>query len=145
MQIAARLLTVLCAGIWCQQAWAEDPPAPSPPATVAAAEQSPAAPASALTAQQSAASSTSESATIKPPVTVIGTKPELTPQDKELISRGYKLEMRHGEKYFCRREQQMGSRFEVKNCDTAESIEAHRQSSQEAMRVIQSDRSKVSN
>lgn len=71
---------------------------------------------------------------------MIGTKPELTPADKELLSRGYKLEMRHGEKWFCRMEGEIGSRFEHKSCDTAESIEAHRVESQEALRVIQNDR-----
>jgi hypothetical protein len=63
----------------------------------------------------------------------------LTPEDKELIARGYKLEMRQGEKYFCRREQQLGSRFERKTCETAQSIQAHRAESQEAVRTIQNE------
>jgi hypothetical protein len=82
---------------------------------------------------------------INPPVTVVGTKPDLTPDEKELLSRGYKLETRHGEKYFCRREQQLGSRFEIKSCDTAQSIQAHRLASQETVREITSNRPQVSN
>jgi hypothetical protein len=61
-----------------------------------------------------------------------------TAEDKEFLSRGYKLEMRHGEKYFCRREPQIGSRFEIKSCTTADALRAQQESAQEAMRRIQS-------
>jgi|HubBroStandDraft_5_1064220.scaffolds.fasta_scaffold252008_1 hypothetical protein len=142
MRTAAGLVTVLFAGVM-TQAWAADPPSPpqSPaPTATAPAEQQSAAPAAA----PQTAPAASESGAIKPPVTVTSSKPEdLTLADKELLSRGYKLEMRHGEKYFCRREQQIGSRFEVKNCDTAESIESHRASGQEALRTIQNDRPQI--
>jgi ribulose bisphosphate carboxylase small subunit len=138
MRAAAGLFGVLFTGVL-SQALAADPQ-PAPPAAVApAGQQSATAPAAAPTT----APASSDSETIKPPLTVIGTKPELTPQEKELLSRGYKIEMRHGDKYFCRREQQIGSRFEVKSCDTAESIEARRVDSQEAVRVIQNDRATV--
>ena len=99
--------------------------------------------AAAPAAPQNAAPSTSASNSVKPGLTVVGTKPELTALDKEILSRGYKLEMRHGEKYFCRREQQIGSRFETKSCNTAESIEAQRLNGQEAMRTIQNDRPQI--
>jgi hypothetical protein len=140
MRVAVGLFGVLFTGVL-SQALAADPQ-PAPPASVAPAEQQSA---TAPAAAQTTAAASSDSATIKPPVTVVGTKPELTPQEKDLLARGYKLEMRHGDKYFCRREQQIGSRFEVKSCDTAQSIEARRADSQEALRVIQTDRSKVSN
>jgi len=147
VRIAAGLLTVLCAGALFQQAWAADPPVPSPPPAAPApaapasdAQQSSAAPAADKSA---AAPSTPESTPAKPTITVVGTKPELTSQEKELLSRGYKLEMRHGDKYFCRTESDIESRFPRKNCDTAESIEAHRQASQEVLRTIQSDRPQV--
>jgi hypothetical protein len=154
VRVSAGLLTVLCAGVLCQQALGDEPPAPaqSPaPATATAAstadqgavpaggEKSAAAPA----APQNAAPSTAASTSVKPGLTVVGTKPELTAEDKELMARGYKLEMRRGEKYFCRREQQIGSRFETKSCNTAESIEAQRLNGQEAMRAIQSDRPQI--
>jgi hypothetical protein len=150
VRAAAGLLTVLCAGVLCQQALAAEPPVPPPPPAAAApaGQQSATTPggqknAAAPAAQQNAVTPTAESTPIKPPITVVGTKPELTPQDKELLSRGYKLEMRHGEKYFCRLESQIDSRFQIRSCDTAQSIEAHRASGQEALRVIQSDRSQI--
>jgi hypothetical protein len=104
-----------------------------PPAGEKSAAATPAAP-------QNTAPSTPASTSVKPGLTVVGTKPELTPEDKELMARGYKLELRGGEKYFCRREQQIGSRFETKSCNTAESIRAQRLESQEAVRMIQNDR-----
>jgi hypothetical protein len=145
MRTATALIAIMFTGVL-SQALATEPQPVSPSAGQAAptpGEQQSAAPAPA--AQPNAATPAADSASIKPPITVVGTKAELTPPEKELISRGYKLEMRHGEKYFCIREQQIGSRFEVKNCDTAQSIEARRIDSQEAVRVIQADRSKVSN
>jgi hypothetical protein len=138
----------LCICALSQQALASEPPAASPPPAAATPAEQPSATApagqqSATTpaAQQNAASPAA--GTIKPDVTVVGTKPELTPQDKELLSRGYKLEMRHGEKYFCIKETPIESRFPVKNCGTAQSIEAQRASSQEALRAIQNDRSQI--
>jgi len=151
VRVTTRLLIVLCAGAFCQQALADEPQAASQTPAAAAAstaeqhaatsggEKSAAAPA----AQQNAAPPTAGSPSVKPGLTVVGTKPELTDEDKELLARGYKLEMRRGEKYFCRREQQIGSRFETKSCNTAESIEAQRLNGQEAMRAIQSDRPQI--
>jgi hypothetical protein len=158
MRIIAASLMLLCAAGG-YAARADEPqtasqPAPTPPAAAPAAEQT-AAPAqdtaaapraekgpSAPGAQPAAAADTASNA-LKPGLTVVGAKPELTPEEKELISRGYKLEMRHGEKYFCHREEQLGSRFEIKSCDTAQSIQAHRIESQDAVRSIQNDRSLV--
>ena len=153
MRVTAGLLAALCAGVLCQQALGDEPSAPSQPSAPAAAtstaEQGAVPPAgeksaaAAPTAPQNAAPSTPASTSVKPGITVVGTKPELTPEDKEIIARGYKLEMRRGEKYFCRREQQIGSRFETKSCNTAESIEAQRLNGQEAMRTIQNDRPQI--
>jgi hypothetical protein len=151
MRTAAALITVLFTGV-VSLALATEPPPMSPSAGQAAptpAEQQStstsgqqSAPAAAP--QTNAAAPASDSTSIKPPVTVVSAKPgELTPQEKEIVSRGYKLEIRHGERYFCRREQQIGSRFETKSCDTAQSIEAHRQESQEVLRTIQTDRPQV--
>jgi hypothetical protein len=152
MRTVAALITVLFTGV-VSLALATEPPPMSPSAGQAAptaagqqsattpdSQQSTATPA----AQTNAAAPASDSTTIKPPVTVVSSKPgELTPQEKEIVSRGYKLEIRHGERYFCRKEQQIGSRFETKSCDTAQSIEAHRQESQEVLRTIQTDRPQV--
>jgi hypothetical protein len=150
MRVTAALLTVLCA-ILCQQAQADDPPAPSQaaapttavPASAEANATPPAAEKGAAPGAQRSATLQAASPVITPGVTVVGTKQDLTPDEKELINRGYKLEMRHGERYFCRREQQLGSRFEVKSCNTAPSIQAQRLDSQEAVRTIQNDRPMV--
>jgi hypothetical protein len=158
MRVTAAHLTALCI-VWCQHARADDAPAPTqtaaptnsaPTAPLPPAAEKSAAPTggdgtvAAPGAQQKAAPQVA-SPMINPGVTVAGTKPEMTPDEKELLSRGYKLEMRHGEKYFCRREQQLGSRFEIKSCDTAQSIQAHRLDSQETVREIESNRPKISN
>jgi hypothetical protein len=43
--------------------------------------------------------------------------------EKRLLAQGYKLEMRHGEKYFCRVTDTLGSRVTpVKACSTAEQL-----------------------
>jgi hypothetical protein len=49
-------------------------------------------------------------------------KPELTADDKRLISQGYKLKYNKGTKVFCKMETAMGSRFEHSVCATAEEI-----------------------
>jgi hypothetical protein len=156
MRISAASLIILVVALGYQQAPAEEPQVP--PQSVAAApageqtaalQRDAAAPSAekstpAPGAQQNAPPEAAAN-TLKPGVTVVGTKPELTPEDKELIARGYKLEMRNGEKYFCHREQQLGSRFETKYCDTAQSLQAHRLNSQEAVRVIQTNTPRVGN
>jgi hypothetical protein len=43
--------------------------------------------------------------------------------ERRLLAQGYKLEMRHGEKYFCRTTDTLGSRVTpVKTCSTAEQL-----------------------
>lgn len=43
-------------------------------------------------------------------------------QVKQLLARGYKPQSRGSTVYYCRREQQLGSRFESKVCKTADQI-----------------------
>jgi hypothetical protein len=147
MRVVAGLFSVLCLGVLSQALATEPKPASasSPPAPAAAEPQTAtAAPASAE--QPSAAKSASDST----PAATAAAKPdagktELTAADHELMSQGYKLEMRHGEKYFCRRETIMGSHFEQKTCNTAASIEAQTASSQELVRRMQVYSPKVNN
>jgi hypothetical protein len=146
VRVAVGLVALLGSGVLCQ-ALATEPPA-APAAPTPAVPQSTTASSAPASSEQSAATSPAEqNAAPAPPAKIVVTgnkdKPDLTPQDKEMISRGYKLEMRHGEKYFCRMESQMDSRFQVKSCNTAESIEAQRLSSQEALRAIQNDRPQI--
>jgi hypothetical protein len=45
--------------------------------------------------------------------------------DKHFLSEGYKMEMHHGEKVFCRREDVLGSRLGAqKVCSTAQQLTA---------------------
>jgi hypothetical protein len=52
----------------------------------------------------------SMSVAAKPPVAVKADEPELTYEEQRLVSKGYKLNMRNAEKWFCRRELGLGSR-----------------------------------
>jgi len=78
-------------------------------------------------------------------ITVVADPMALTPGEKELLSRGYKLEIRQGTKFFCRREQQIGSRFETKTCSTGEALRAQQASAEEVLRRMQSDTPKANN
>jgi hypothetical protein len=56
-------------------------------------------------------------------------------QEKHFLAEGYKVEMRHGEKYFCRREDVLGSRLGgQKNCSTAQQLA---QNEAEAKRITE--------
>jgi hypothetical protein len=130
MRVTAGFLSVLCMGVL-SQALAADP---TPPA----ASQTPTAPsATAPAAQPGAAKPAADSTAAASAATPDAGKAELTAADHELMSQGYKLEMRHGEKYFCRRETIMGSHFEQKSCNTATSIESRQAAAQETVRKIQ--------
>jgi hypothetical protein len=141
MRVSAILLMVSCA-LSCRLALADDAPAAVPAAT----QDAPATPAKAAAPPAAAQSGTPATPSLtKSGVTVVGTRPELTPDEKDLLNRGYKLEMHDGAKYFCVKEQELGSRFVHKYCDTAQSIQARRAESQEAVRVIQSNNSRIGN
>jgi len=67
-------------------------------------------------------------------------KPAVDPEENRLISEGYKLEMRNGQKVFCRREALLGSRFETKLCATAEQLKSVRQSGKDIVEEAQRHR-----
>ena len=80
-----------------------------------------------------------------PPTTLSATQPgaatkagDLTAAEKKLISRGYTLEMHKDQKYFCRSEAPLGSRFEHKTCQTESQILATTQTSQDTTKQLQS-------
>lgn len=51
--------------------------------------------------------------------------PDASVDEKHFLAEGYKLEMRHGEKYFCRSEDTLGSRLgSAKVCSTAQQLNA---------------------
>ena len=97
-------------------------------ATPAAAAPTASAPAAASTTGTQPAST----------ATITGTKPsDLTPQEKNLISQGYTLQMRKDQKYFCRNEATVGTRFTRKTCQTSEQIFANTQHSKDQTSEIQ--------
>lgn len=79
--------------------------------------------------------------TVAKPAAVDGGNTEKTLEDRELISHGYKLQMRNGEKWFCRREEELGSRLGSKmRCNSAAEIKAQGLASQEAVRQMQTNK-----
>jgi hypothetical protein len=54
--------------------------------------------------------------------TVLVDKTLTNAQVKQLLAKGYKPQGRGDEVYYCRREQELGSRFEHKVCKTADQI-----------------------
>jgi hypothetical protein len=123
------------------QAFATDPPAQSTtpqgqqPAAVAPATTAPAA--AAPTASTPAAATAAPSATPPAAATTKDGKPELTQDEKNLISSGYKLEMRGDQKYFCHSETALGSRFPHKSCRKEEEILASTQRSKDTTDQMQ--------
>ena len=129
MRLTAVLLLVLCTSA--SHALTAEPPSPSPSPTPE--QQSATVPGG----EHNAGPVSPATTPAEPAATPNAGKPKLTREDQELTSLGYKVEMRRGQKWFCRRETQLGSHFELKNCNTAESIQAHRDTSMEEVRKIQ--------
>jgi hypothetical protein len=92
-----------------------DPEASAPAAT-------PATPASATPAAPAAAAHpATPAAADKANVEIDAAK--MDQLEKHFLSEGYKIEMHNGEKYFCRREEQLGSRLGgQKQCQTAQQL-----------------------
>jgi len=90
--------------------------------------------------------SAAPAASVSAPPTTATTQPaaapaqkskELTPEEKNLISSGYTLEVRKDQKYFCRREAALGTRFARKTCQSEEQILANTQDSKDLTRQFQ--------
>jgi hypothetical protein len=127
-------------------AYAADPQQPS--AALQPAQDSTSAPAAPSPADlqagvkspvvDSSSTTSSTSAAAKPPVVVKADKPVLTDEEQRLVSKGYKLDMRNGEKWFCRRELELGSRVNAKNvCGTASMLLQSRTDQQKDLRESQ--------
>src|SRR6516164_11504940 len=125
MRLAVCLLTCIAASA--MTAAFADPEASAPsatPATPASATAAAPAAAAAATAAPAAAhpaSSATPAAADKPSVEIDA--PTMDQLEKHFLSEGYKVEMHNGEKYFCRREEQLGSRLGgQKQCATAQQL-----------------------
>lgn len=111
MRLAVSLLT--CVAVSVLTPALADPPASATPAAPATATPAPAA--------ASATPSASQAAAVKPSVDVEAAK--MDQAEKHFLAEGYKIEMHNGEKYFCRREEQLGSRLGgEKHCSTAQQL-----------------------
>ncbi|MDB6100003.1 MAG: hypothetical protein JWO52_2 [Gammaproteobacteria bacterium] len=102
---------------------ASQPPAtaqPSPPETAAKPDTSDKASA---TQSSNASAATADAPAVSGAMkTVLIDKTLTNAQVKQLLAKGYKPQGRGDEVYYCRREQELGSRFEHKVCKTADQI-----------------------
>jgi hypothetical protein len=113
-------------------AWSADEPA-SPPAASPPAAASPTPAADATAAPPAAAQ---PAAAAKAPAKEATTAADSKDSDaeKHLLARGYKKETRsNGQVVFCRKEIELGSRFETKKCGTAESMAFAEQQARDLM------------
>jgi hypothetical protein len=103
-------------------ALADDPPAP-PANAPAATAQAPASTAQPTAAAPSAAQPAADAAAA-----------QADAQEKHFVSEGYSVEMHHGNKMFCRREDQLGSRLGAKKyCSTGEQLAETERQAQRSM------------
>jgi hypothetical protein len=59
------------------------------------------------------------------PTSTAAAAPAVDQEEKHLVSEGYRIQMRNGEKYFCRREEELGSRLGGQiACGTEQQLEA---------------------
>jgi hypothetical protein len=121
MQMLKLVLVSLCLGAVSQTVTA-DPPAPtSAPATQAAtATEAAAAPAAAASSTQSEAAKQADEA-----------------QAKRLHAQGYRPEVHNGVTVYCRKEAQIGTRFETKNCAPGDQIERAAQEAKDGLQTMQ--------
>jgi hypothetical protein len=113
-----------------------DPPVTLPgPASAPAPAASPTVPASpvaAAPAEAPAPPTTTAAAAARAP------GPAIDAEEKRLLAAGYKVELRHGEKVYCRREEILGSRLgAVKNCGTAAELRTTVQETRDRIEQVQ--------
>jgi hypothetical protein len=96
-----------------------------------------AAPAASAPAGSPAASSAAGATKSSVTVTAAATPPAAPEGDqaaKHFLAEGYKMQMRNGQKVFCRREEQLGSRLGgAVNCNTAEELSQIETQAQDAI------------
>lgn len=139
MRFVDVLLISLCVGVVSHAVAAEPPAVPSgqspPTAAPASAPGSPPpSPSSAPVAASTTASNTTAK-TDSPPQGDASAS-----QAKILRAAGYKPEVRNGQTVYCRKETQLGSRFESKMCATAGEVERLTARSQESIEKVQREK-----
>jgi hypothetical protein len=134
MRLFSGVLACVFAGA-VSMALAEDPPAdmtnnPTPPVTASpaspaatAATPAPAAPADTTAAPAPVAGAAKSSVTVTAAATPPPAAPQVDQAEKHFLAEGYKMQMRNGQKVFCRREDQLGSRLGgAMTCNSAEEL-----------------------
>jgi len=102
-----------------------------PPTTPSAATPAPATPAATAPAPTTAVGATPQAAS------AVAT-PAIDPEEKRLLAQGYRIQMRNGEKVFCRTEEVTGSRLAQRlTCGTAAQLKVAQQLSKEALERAQ--------
>jgi hypothetical protein len=128
--VTVSLLICLGAG-YMSQAAADEPKQQSPAATQAAPAAPACTPGGTTPCNAPAANTTVAAATT--PAASIETDEAL---DKSLRSRGYKVEVKNGTTYYCRRELVVGSHFESKVCSTSDQMRHTQQDTKDAIDKI---------
>jgi hypothetical protein len=124
-----------CAAIGAMSVALADPPA-TPAAAATTTSQAPAT--NPATPSQSASSTSAPSEAAKGAKTssdvVVESTAELDSLEKHFIAEGYKMEMHHGEKLFCRREEETGSHLGgQKVCNSAVQLQANERDARRAL------------
>jgi hypothetical protein len=119
MRFAVQVLACVSAGA-VSLALADPPTTVPDTSTAPAAPTAPAATATNPGVQASPAPSAAATSAV-----TASAKAAIDRDEKDALARGYKLEMRHGERFFCRREETLGSRVEPqKVCAKASDLRA---------------------
>ena len=108
-----------------------DPPAPNATAAAASSTSSPTQP------PNSAETSSTATAAV-PAGPSAASSSDVDPREKQLLHMGFKPSMQHGQKVFCKREQQLGSRVSgTMVCGTVDQLENQFRLSREAVEQTQ--------
>ncbi len=104
-------------------AMAEDPPGEVTNNSTPADAPSPAAPAATTATPAPVAGAAKSSVTVTAAATPLPAAPQIDQTDKHFLAEGYKIQMSNGQKKFCRREDQLGSRLGgAMTCNSAEEL-----------------------
>jgi hypothetical protein len=126
MRFAGAVLA--CLGVGAVSVALADPPS-SPPEQSAVAK-----PVAATTTPATEAATSKVPVTAPQTASAASTTAAVDPEEKRLLAKGYRMQMRNGEKVSCRREQVIGSRLEGKlSCGTARDIAAVEEQAREGV------------
>ena len=119
MRLVSGVLACVFAGA-VSMAFADDPP---PSTTNSSAAAPSAAPATTPDSPAPVAGATKSAVTVTAAATPPPAAPEVDQTDRHFLAEGYKMQMRNGQKVFCRREEQLGSRLGgAMTCNSAEEL-----------------------